>query len=103
MDSGKPRKLEPGLAAQYSMPSDLMTSTMKSEPGRSLPDTVTAGADVALSDCTLTTGTCAASNAAPVRNLRRSNDCFFFAIRRLTGSESECYWPRAVPETSLCK
>src|SRR5580704_13352352 len=36
MDSCSARKLEPGLAQQYSMPSVLMTSTMKSAPGRSL-------------------------------------------------------------------
>src|ERR1700732_4578764 len=33
-DSWRPRKLEPGLEQTYSMPSDLMTSTMKSEPER---------------------------------------------------------------------
>src|SRR5262245_10653497 len=36
IDSWRARKLEPGLAVQYSIPSALMTSTMKSEPGRSL-------------------------------------------------------------------
>src|ERR1700730_14900597 len=35
------RKLEPGLAAMYSNPRDLMTSTMKSEPGRSVVKTST--------------------------------------------------------------
>src|SRR6266852_6474516 len=34
-DSCSPRKLEPGLEQMYSMLSDLMTSTMKSEPVRS--------------------------------------------------------------------
>src|SRR5580704_10497404 len=34
MDSCRPRKLEPGLEQTYSMPSDLITSTMKSEPER---------------------------------------------------------------------
>src|ERR1700752_1693278 len=33
-DSWRPRKLEPGLEQTYSIPSDLMTSTMKSEPER---------------------------------------------------------------------
>ena len=41
MDSCRPRKLEPGLAAQYSMSSDLMTSIMKSAPGRWLEVTST--------------------------------------------------------------
>src|ERR671933_451754 len=36
IDSCRLRKLEPGLAATYSRPSDLMTSTMKSEPGWSM-------------------------------------------------------------------
>src|SRR5258705_441430 len=35
MDSCSPRKLEPGFEQMYSMLSDLMTSTMKSEPVRS--------------------------------------------------------------------
>src|ERR1700674_3795834 len=33
-DSIRPRKLAPGFTAQYSKPSDLITSIMKSEPGR---------------------------------------------------------------------
>src|SRR5919202_790007 len=36
IDSCRLRKLDPGLAATYSIPSALMTSTMKSEPGRSI-------------------------------------------------------------------
>src|SRR5215470_10536349 len=36
MDSCSARKVDPGFAAQYSMPSDLMTSSMKSDPGRSV-------------------------------------------------------------------
>src|SRR6476659_955968 len=34
IDSCRPRKLDPGLAATYSKPSDFSTSTMKSEPLR---------------------------------------------------------------------
>src|SRR5215469_7114163 len=34
IDSWSPRKLEPGFAHIYSIPSDLMTSTMKSDPVR---------------------------------------------------------------------
>ena len=36
IDSWMPRKLDPGLDATYSKSSDLMTSTMKSPPGRSV-------------------------------------------------------------------
>src|SRR6266545_6077841 len=36
IDSWMPRKLEPGFDATYSKPSDLITSTMKSPPGRSV-------------------------------------------------------------------
>src|SRR5690242_17227875 len=34
IDSCSPRKLDPGLEQTYSIPSDLITSTMKSEPER---------------------------------------------------------------------
>src|ERR1700733_7730305 len=40
-DSCKLRKLDPGTAATYSKPRDLRTSTMKSEPGRSVVRTST--------------------------------------------------------------
>src|SRR5438876_3063512 len=40
-DSCRPLKLEPGLAATYSKPSALMTSTMKSPPGLSVVRTST--------------------------------------------------------------
>src|SRR6516165_4168577 len=36
MDSCNARKVDPGLAATYSMPRDLITSSMKSDPGRSV-------------------------------------------------------------------
>src|SRR5579871_2814397 len=76
-DSWRPRKLEPGLAAQYSMPSDLMTSTMKSEPGRALEVTSTAGAVSGFrAACwARAMGAVAARPAAapaPLRNPRRS-------------------------------
>src|ERR1700677_4796237 len=44
-----PRKAEPGLAATYSKPRVLMTSTMKSEPGRSVVHTSTRGGGGAVS------------------------------------------------------
>src|SRR5579883_2347633 len=36
MDSCSARNVDPGFAAAYSMPSDLITSSMKSDPGRSV-------------------------------------------------------------------
>ena len=42
-------KLEPGLAAMYSKPRDLSTSSMKSEPGRSAVNTSTAAGAVVVS------------------------------------------------------
>src|SRR2546427_3832903 len=91
-DSCKPRKLEPGFAATYSKPRDLITSTMKSEPVRSAVRTLTsvegsasgrgiggtAGAERATSDCCalatplLATSVATPPTAAPFRNLRRS-------------------------------
>src|SRR5712691_7955736 len=81
MDSWSARKLEPGLAQQYSMPSDLMTSTMKSDPGRSLVRTSTgaggavsaarAASDGAVTErrasacCAIAAGGLAARTAAP--------------------------------------
>src|SRR6266850_6329224 len=48
IDSWRPRKLEPGLAATYSKPSDLRTSTMKSDPLRWLsPMTCTSPGPIA--------------------------------------------------------
>src|SRR5580704_14712582 len=47
-----PRKAEPGLAATYSKPNFLMTSTMKSDPGRSVVQTSTRGGGVvSAADC----------------------------------------------------
>src|SRR5712691_11129486 len=45
-DSCSPRKLEPGFAQTYSNPSDLMTSTMKSEPLLSVVKVSTSGGAV---------------------------------------------------------
>src|SRR5260370_35492163 len=86
MDSCRPRKLDPGLEAQYSMPSDLMTSTMKSAPGRWLEDT----SAVALVVSGLRAACCAmaigglptspaapAAAAAPLKKPRRSTGSFF--------------------------
>src|SRR5207237_10415949 len=91
-DSCSPRKLDPGFAATNSTPNDLMTSIMKSEPGRSVvcTSTIAGGAvsaaislavgDGALarlgSDCcacaTVGVATSAAAPApAPFKNPRR--------------------------------
>src|ERR1700674_4548378 len=86
-DSWSPRKLEPGLAAQYSMPSDLMTSSMKSAPGRSVEETSAAGglaagaaATVAPTCCAMATEVCATMAAAPavapLRKPRRASEVF---------------------------
>src|ERR1035437_759382 len=90
-DSWSPRKLVPGLAAQYSMPSDLKTSTMKSAPQRTLEDT-SAAAPVASGFCAACWANAmgglaikpaaptAAPVAAPLKNPRRSTFFFDFAI-----------------------
>src|SRR5260370_40568208 len=96
-DSCRPRKLDPGLAATYSRPNDLMTSIMKSEPGRSVvcTSTIEGGAFSAAisfavgvgalarfgSDCcawaTVGVATSAAAPAAaPFKNPRRSTEDF---------------------------
>src|SRR6267378_2647706 len=88
MDSWSPRKLEPGFEQMYSMLSDLMTSTMKSEPVRSAVRT-SAGEGVPTSAAGDIAGGCveprsgtggfagkvgaAASAAAPAAALRRKS------------------------------
>src|ERR1700682_3713466 len=83
-DSWSPRKLDPGLAAQYSIPRDLKTSVMKSEPGRALFVTSTAvpvyGFRAAC--CASAIGAVAAKPAAPAapfRKPRRSTGFFDFS------------------------
>src|SRR5579862_3486680 len=85
-DSCRPAKLDPGFAARYSKPSDLRTSTMKSEPGRLVVKTSTAGAaspsaaggrEGAAKGCAanapaLATSVATLPAAAPCKNLRRS-------------------------------
>src|SRR5690348_9047031 len=87
-DSWRPRKLEPGFEQTYSMPSDLMTSTMKSEPVRSAVSTSardgvstsaagdTGGGAVdprSATGCFAGTAGAAASAAAPAAALRRKS------------------------------
>src|ERR1700688_1212431 len=90
MDSCKPRKLDPGFAQTYSNPSDLITSTMKSDPVRSAVRTsapegtsTSAAADIgggtvrfiSAGSAAMLAGTAAnaaAPTAAPFRKFRRS-------------------------------
>src|SRR5687767_3356990 len=108
IDSWRPRKLEPGFDAMYSMLRLLMTSTMKSPPGRSVvrtstwPDGSTSrgvvGAEAGAGRCPwggwAGEGACApaiepgTNAAAPVtaacfRKSRRPTDRFFDIIRLL--------------------
>src|SRR4026207_248048 len=83
MDSCRLRKLDPGLDATYSMPVALMTSTMKSEPGRlmilsllggfSLPSELVSAACAGEFPAICVPMPAAADAAAPFRNARRSN------------------------------
>src|SRR5512138_1858412 len=82
IDSCRLRKLDPGLDAMYSMPVALMTSTMKSEPGRAITLSRLGGASLPLElDSAASAGlfaaicvpiTAAAVAAAPFKNARRS-------------------------------
>src|SRR5205809_3576911 len=103
-DSCSPSKLDPGFAATYSIPSDLITSTMKSEPGFSMIRVLTcaglgvvsaaswasdgcgavaAGAAPRCARCAFAAGAVATSAAAPAaapfRKPRRLREAFFFA------------------------
>src|SRR5450830_1698500 len=76
-DSCSERKLEPGLAAMYSKPSDLTTSTMKSDPGFSTVRTSTSwdSGSVSAANCLAegdaavprggVAGTCCAATTGP--------------------------------------
>src|SRR2546429_7944701 len=96
IDSWRPRKLEPGLAHTYSKPSDLITSTMKSDPERSMVKTsifdgvptsasgdigggaaAARGAGAADAPVTGFATSTAAPAAAPFRKSRRSTTVFF--------------------------
>src|ERR1700724_1030277 len=105
-DSCRPRKLEPGLEQTYSIPSDLMTSTIKSDPERvSVRTSSFAGAPISDSAgrgdggalrasicCAREVVGLAANAAAPtaalLRNARRSNDLVsdeaFLDLRTIT-------------------
>src|ERR1700730_3866604 len=108
IDSCKPRKLEPGLEAIYSRPRDLRTSTMKSDPDRSVvststlegsssfgiiaavPDLAGTARGAAIAEVLATSP--AAPAAAPFKNLRRSTESFL-AIAGMSFEEN-CLPPR---------
>src|SRR3974390_634349 len=99
MDSCSARKLEPGLEQTYSKPSFLITSTMKSEPGRSAVSTSTVdggstslaataamgrvglsyGSGACAVACSVVAVSAAAPPAALFRKLRRSTATGDFA------------------------
>src|SRR5205809_5219505 len=66
-DSCSPSKLDPGFAATYSIPSDLITSTMKSEPGFSMIRVLTCAGLGAVSAASWASDGCGAvpAGAAP--------------------------------------
>src|SRR5579863_9305103 len=97
IDSCSARNAEPGFAQQYSKPSDLITSTMKSEPGRSLTSISAEGTAPRFSVAATASGAAAtraccgadfcalapeasartaAAPAAPLRNPRRPTEVF---------------------------
>src|SRR6516162_5678944 len=102
MDSCNARNVDPGFAAQYSIPSGLMTSSMKSDPGRSVVYTSARGGVVVSAAARRAPGngvaaavlvcaeaaacgsaaegfatSAAAPAAAPFRNPRRFTEPFF--------------------------
>src|SRR6185312_10329977 len=111
-DSCRLRKLEPGLVAMYSRPSVLITSTMKSEPGRSTTRSLPSCAPSDLPACApsffsfagspcatwvaaAASGVAAAAAVAPApaiavfRNARRSTPGFLSSS--ITGSPQGAY------------
>src|SRR5580700_4832242 len=93
MDSCRPRKVEPGFAQMYSMPTDLMTSTMKSEPGRSVVRTsaargfpLSASSDVFGGGAEVfAVGSCPAAAAFPATSAATPAALPFRKSRRSTG------------------
>src|ERR1700674_980389 len=80
-----PRKLDPGFAQTYSNPSDLITSTMKSDPVRSAvrtsaPEGTSVSAPADMGGGTVRFSS-AGSAAAPFRKFRRpTTGLFCFAM-----------------------
>src|ERR1700680_2736688 len=91
MDSWMPRKLDPGFAQTYSNPSDLITSTMKSDPVRSAvrtsaPDgtSVSAPADIGGGTTRFNSAGCAETAAGPAANAAAPAAAPFRKFRRST-------------------
>src|ERR1700686_1461595 len=89
-DSCNPRKLDPGLAARYSKPSDLITSTMKSDPGRSVVCTSTCAQTVVSAETVLAVGEGAAA--------RRGSDCGALGARGGSGLPTSVDGPAAAAD-----
>src|SRR5579863_8490094 len=91
-----PRKLDPGFAQTYSKPSDLITSTMKSDPVRSAVSTsatdgtsVSAAADIGGGTTRFGSAGRAATAAGPATNAAAPAAAPFRKFRRSTaGFES---------------
>src|SRR5690348_3058181 len=86
-----PRKLDPGFAQTYSNPSDLITSTMKSDPVRSAVSTsatdgtsVSATADIGGGTTRFTSAGGAATAAGPAANAAAPTAAPFRKFRRST-------------------
>src|SRR5271154_5118714 len=93
IDSCNPRKLDPGFAKRYSKPSDLITSTMKSEPVRSVVSTskvdgvsASATGDIAGGGpARRTSGGSASAALGAATNAAAPAAALFRKLRRLTG------------------
>src|SRR6266853_1385488 len=91
IDSWIPRKFDPGFAQTYSNPSDLITSTMKSDPVRSTVSTsaadgtsVSAAADIGGGATRFTSAGGAATAAGPAANAAAPTAAPFRKSRRST-------------------
>src|SRR5262245_51892747 len=80
IDSCSARNVDPGLAATYSIPRDLMTSSMKSDPGRSVVYTSARGGGGLVS---------AATSAAPGSGVTDLAACPACAACEASGCASE--------------
>src|SRR5712692_3559578 len=83
IDSCNPSKLDPGLAATYSMPRLLITSTMKSDAGFS-----TRRADALRGGGSVSARSCAAPGAAGVAGRAAAGSCAAPAIGALLATSA---------------
>src|ERR1700677_2229296 len=102
-DSCNPRKLEPGLAQTKSNPRDLSTSTIKSDPGRSVvrasisDEGALAGSGEVNALAAGPEATVAAPPTAAFKKSRRSSGNFLYPMRLL---RKKSFAPRAAAECS---